>query len=112
MRKSRLSKYKQDKLLEPFVAGSTARVATSLVGVNKNTASYYFHRLRLLIYECSEEVSFLEGEVEADESYFGGKRKGKRDLRKFNGIPREHFHLFLKKCEWRFNHCDPREKLS
>ncbi|MBK2345311.1 transposase, partial [Francisella tularensis subsp. novicida] len=30
--------------------------------------------------------------------------QAKRHLRKFNGIPREHFHLFLKECEWRFNH--------
>ena len=41
MRKSRLSKYKQDKLLELFVAGATVRTASSLVGVNKTTASYY-----------------------------------------------------------------------
>ena len=24
-------------------------------------------------------------------------------MRKFNGIPRQHFNLFLKECEWRFN---------
>jgi transposase len=23
--------------------------------------------------------------------------------RRYNGIPRAHFHLFLKECEWRFN---------
>ncbi|RQL29915.1 IS1595 family transposase, partial [Neisseria meningitidis] len=50
MRKSRLSRYKQNKLIELFVAGVTARTAVELVGVNKNTAAYYFHRLRLLIY--------------------------------------------------------------
>ena len=27
----------------------------------------------------------------------------KRHLRKFNGIPKEHFYLFLKECEFRFN---------
>ena len=27
----------------------------------------------------------------------------KRHMRKFNGIPRQHFNLFLKECEWRFN---------
>ena len=48
------------------------------MGVNKSTASYYFHRLRLLIYSNSEHLELLEGEVEADESYFGGVRKGKR----------------------------------
>ncbi len=30
--------------------------------------------------------------------------QAKRNLRKFNGIPRAQFHLYLKECEWRFNH--------
>ncbi|WP_201605967.1 IS1595 family transposase [Psychrobacter sp. JCM 18903] len=204
MRKSRLSWYKQTKLIELFVADSTARIASSLVGVNKTTASYYFHRLRLLIYENSQEPGLLEGEIEVDESYFGGGREGKRGrgagnnvpvfgllqrngsvyaciipnaradtlipiirekvkpdsivctdsfrsynaldvsefthyrinhskefaqdrnhingienfwsqakrhMRKYNGIPKEHFHLFLKECEWRFNYSEPKRQL-
>jgi len=67
MRKSRLSWYKQNRLIEMFIAGSTARTAASLVGVNKTTASYYFHRLRLLIYTHSEHLELLAGEVEADD---------------------------------------------
>ncbi|NJD85513.1 IS1595 family transposase, partial [Candidatus Erwinia dacicola] len=43
MRKSRLSQYKQERLLEQFIAGSTARIAAELVGVHRNTAAYYFH---------------------------------------------------------------------
>ena len=78
MRKSRLSGYKQSRLIELFIAGSTARTAASLVGVNKSTASYYFQRLRQIIYDHSEHLELLDGEVEADESYFGGRRKGKR----------------------------------
>ena len=78
MRRSRLSRYKQSKLIELFVAGVTARTAAQLVGVNKNTAAYYFHRLRLLIYQNSSHLEMLEGEIEADESYFGGRQKGKR----------------------------------
>jgi len=42
MRKSRLSKIKQEKLLEHFIAGTTARYPSSLVGVNKTTAAYYY----------------------------------------------------------------------
>jgi len=34
MRKSRLSKYKQDRLIEHFVAGTTARTA-SITSINK-----------------------------------------------------------------------------
>ena len=37
--------------------------------------------------------------------------QAKHHLRKFNGVPREHFHLFLKGCQWRFNNSDPREQL-
>jgi transposase len=76
MRKSRLSKYKQNRLIELFVAGATARTAASLVGVNKSTSSYYFHRLRELIYRNDDDAGLLAGEIEIDESYFGGKRKG------------------------------------
>ena len=205
MRKSRLSWYKQQRLIELFVAGVTARTAASLVSVNVKTAISYFQRLRVLIYEQSEHLELLEGEIEADESYFGGSRKGKRGrgaagkvpvfgllkrngkvftvvipdakeatlipiirqrvkpdsivytdtwrsynaldvsefkhyrinhsklfadkqnhingienfwnqakrhLRRFNGIPKAHFHLFLKECEWRFNNSDPKSQLK
>ena len=205
MRKSRLSWYKQSRLIELFIAGSTARTAAQLVSVNKTTASYYFQRLRQLIYEHSEHLELLAGEIEADESYFGGRRKGKRGrgalgkvpvfgllkrhdkvftvvipnakadtllpiirqqvkpdsivytdtfrsynaldvsefkhyrinhsklfaenrnhingienfwnqakrhLRRFNGVPRKHFHLFLKECEWRFNNSDSKSQLK
>ena len=173
------------RLIELFVAGVTARTATSLVDVNIKTAISYFHRLRLLIYQQSEHLELLDGEVEADESYFGGKRKGKvftvvtpyekettlmpiirqkvkpdslvytdtwrrynaldvsefkhyrinhsklfadkqnhingienfwnqakRHLRRFSGIPKEQFHLFLKECEWRFNNSVPKSQLK
>ena len=35
--------------MEHYVAGTTARCADDLVGVNFNTAAYYFHRLREII---------------------------------------------------------------
>jgi len=199
MRKSRVSGYKQERLLELFIAGATARTAADLVGVHRNTSAYYFHRLRTIIMEEVNQGSLFSGEVELDESYFGGHRKGKRGrgaagkvpvfgilkrgdkvytkviadtksgtlltiiearvcpdsvvytdsyssydvldvrnfrhyrvnhsthfidkenrqnhinsienfwnqtkrhLRKFNGIPKAHFELHLKECEWRFN---------
>ncbi|MDO9912128.1 transposase, partial [Glaesserella parasuis] len=78
MRKSRLSQHKQNKLIELFVAGVTARTTAELVNVNKTTAAYYFYRLRLLIYQNSPHMEMFEGEIEANESYFGGTRKGKR----------------------------------
>jgi transposase len=204
MRKSRLSRGQQERLVEHFVAGTTARTAAALVGVNKTTAAYYFHRLRQLIYQATEDATPFSGEVEIDESYFGGRRKGlrgratagkvpvfgllkrggkvyakiidnvksatlraiweekivpdsivytdtfvsydvldvsafkhyrinhrtrfadrrnhingienfwnqaKRHLRRFNGIPRKHFPLFLRECEWRFNNPDTKDQL-
>jgi transposase len=203
MRRSRLSWVIQRRLIEHFVSGSTARTAGSLVGVNKSTAAFYFHRLREIIALESEDASPLFGEIEVDESYFGGHRKGKRGrgaagkipvfgllkrggkvyakvipdakgktlkailedkvvpdsivysdtfssynvldvssfkhyrinhselfadhknhingienfwnqtkrhMRRFNGIPATHFHLYLKECEWRFNTPQPKQQ--
>ncbi|NKB81349.1 MAG: IS1595 family transposase [Nitrospirales bacterium] len=203
MRKSRLSWEKQIRLIEYFVSGATARTAAALVGVNKSTAAYYFHRLREIIAQAIQNGMPLAGEVEVDESYFGGRRKGKRGrgaagkvpvfgilkrggrvytkvipdtkaktlmgimqeriipdsivytdtyrsynvldvsefkhyrinhskqfvkkhkhingienfwnqakrhMRKFNGVPRPHFPLFLKECEWRFNTPNPQRQ--
>jgi len=80
MRKGRLSVYKQDRLIEHFVSGSTARTAAILVCVNKSSAAYFYHRLReIVVFEIEQESpDFFDGEIEVDESYFGGKRKGKR----------------------------------
>jgi len=193
--------------MEHFVAGTTARTAAKLCGVNLKTAAFYFHRLREIIaveLEAENEV-MLGGEIEVDESYFGGKRKGKRGrgaagkvpvfgllkrgrkvhakiitdassatlisiikrkvvpdsivysdgwkgynvldvsdfhhfriyhselfaddqthingienfwnqakrhTRKFNGVPKAQFGLYLKECEWRFNNSDPSAQLS
>jgi transposase len=38
--------------------------------------------------------------------------QAKRHMRKFNGVPKEHFGLFLKECEWRFNNSDPSAQLT
>jgi len=38
--------------------------------------------------------------------------QAKRHMRRFNGIPRKHFPLFLKECEWRFNNPNPNTQLN
>ena len=202
-RRSKLSRHKQHRLIEHFVAGTPARTAAQLVGVNRNTATLYYRKLRETIATRLAEESPFGGEVEIDESYFGGRRKGKRGrgaagkvavfgilkrggrvytvvppdlkrstlmpiirkqvrpdsvvytdgfsaydtldvagfehhridhgetlvsesgahingienfwsqakrhLRRYNGIPKAHFELFLKECEWRFNYGPPHE---
>ncbi|MGE0108962.1 MAG: IS1595 family transposase [Bdellovibrionales bacterium] len=67
----------QQKLLEHFVAGTTARAAAALVEVQGRTAVIFYQRLRQLI-ASKQESYVLSGEIEADESYFGGIRKGRR----------------------------------
>ena len=58
---SRLSKNKQERLIELFISGCTGRTAGELVGINKNTSCYYFERLRELIYKniniCAEIIT-------------------------------------------------------
>jgi len=32
-------------------------------------------------------------------------------MRKFNGVPKANFELYLKECEWRFNHSDIKDQI-
>ena len=62
---------------------------------------------------CSTSLSFttcasITPELFADQTnHINGIEnfwtQAKRHLRGFNGIPSQHFHLFIKECEWRFN---------
>lgn len=62
-----------------FIAGATARTAADLAGVHRNSAIRFFHKLRCAIaLKQQERAAQFTGEVELDENYFGGHRKGKR----------------------------------
>ena len=195
-RKLKITPIRLKKLIEYFVAGVTARAAAELSDVNRHTATKYFKIFREIIYSKTQLEGYFGGEIEIDESYFGGRRKGKRGrgsggkipvfgilkrngmvytkiidnvqsktlipiitqkvlpdsiiytdtfrsydsldvmdfkhyrinhskefaskrnhingienfwsqakrhLRKFNGIPKKYFFLYIKECEWRFN---------
>lgn len=78
LKRSKLSHFQTNKLIELFVAGVTARTAADLVGVNRNTAINFFRKIREKICKHQEKTSPFFGKVEADESFFGGRRKGKR----------------------------------
>jgi len=79
LKHSKLSHNQTNRLLEHFVAGTPARTTALLVGVNRNSVNAFYHRLRIIIHDkLFEEMEELAGEVEVDESYFGGVRKGKR----------------------------------
>jgi len=202
----KLTRYQQLRLMEHFVAGTPARTAGDLVGVHRNSAIRFFHKLRtqIALTQQNRSAQFC-GKIEVDESYFGGVRKGKRGrgaagkvivfgllkrggkvytvpvpnvqkntlipviqqkikpdsvvytdghtaynaldvsefthfrinhsqdfvnnhthingienfwnqakrhLRKYNGIPKQNFPLFLKECEWRFNGGSPKQLLD
>ena len=76
----KILKKHQLRLLEFFVLEVTARSAADLVGIQANTAALFYHKIRQVIAAQldlqAEEM--LGGEIELDESYFGGARKGKR----------------------------------
>ena len=76
----KLSKTIQLKLLEYFVLEVTARSAADLLGVNPNSTALFYRKIRQIIawHLAQEANEVLDGPVELDESYFGGKRKGKR----------------------------------
>ncbi len=45
--------------------------------MNRNTVNRFYLALRVIIAGEMEKAAPLHGEVEVDESYFGGRRKGK-----------------------------------
>jgi transposase len=177
LRRSRLSRRQRSRLIEHFVAGTPARSAAQLVGVNRNTSKLFYHRLRELIAQRLARADPLERPAQAAAPALAGaplfgivSREGKvhtamgstlaqpdalvyedarerrsvlavsrlrfrraesperpspeagevhnfwsqaeRHLRRYNGIPRRHLHLFIKECEWRFNYGPPKRLLK
>jgi len=62
-----------------FYLEISARKSSKELNLNYKTIQSRFMQFRRLIAEyCNQEAKKLNGEVEIDESYFGGKRKGNR----------------------------------
>ncbi|MFZ7267258.1 IS1595 family transposase, partial [Avibacterium avium] len=76
----KLKKSIQKKLLEFFVLEVTARSAADLLGIQPNSAILFYRKIREVIsyYLALEADEVFDGQIELDESYFGGHRKGKR----------------------------------
>ena len=76
----KLSNRVQKKLLEFFVLQVTARSAADILGIQPNSAILFYRTIRMVVSHhlvlAADEV--FEGSVELDESYFGGRRKGRR----------------------------------
>lgn len=56
----------------------------------------------------SEKFADKKNHINGIENFWN---QAKRHLRRFNGIPGEHFGLFLKECEWCFNSPKPKDQL-
>jgi len=77
-RQARLKKQAIKKLIECFVADTSATQAGKLAKVNRNTANLWYKMFREKILIHQETIlGQMSGEVELDESYFGGPRKKK-----------------------------------
>ena len=76
----KLKKKVQKELLRFFVLQVTARSASDILGIHPNSAVLFYRKIPTVInYHlalAADEV--FEGPVELDESYFGGRRKGRR----------------------------------
>ena len=76
-RQSRLTKQKRQKLLECFAADLSATQTAKVLCLNRNTVNLWYRNFREQILEQVETspTRKLSGEIELDESYFGGPRK-------------------------------------
>jgi transposase-like protein len=65
-----------------------ATKVAQLTGLNRNSVNLYFRHFRRRLAQLCEAESPLRGEVEIDESYFGGRRvRGKRGRGAFRKVP-------------------------
>jgi transposase len=88
-RRSHLRRGVQEELIKYFSGGVTARAAAEISGVNRKTAILFYHKLREVIFEAldAETAELMAGEIEVDESYFGGHRKGRRGRSAAGKVP-------------------------
>lgn len=76
----KLNRKTQIRLLEFFIAEVTARTAADLLGIQPNSAALFYRKIRQIImfHLDQDAIEVFQGQIELDESYFGGARKGKR----------------------------------
>ena len=81
-----LNKLKRDlSVLYFFYIELSARKAAKELGISYNSVTRRYMQFRKEIAKYSDyEMRKLKGEIEIDESYFGGKRKGKRGRGAYN----------------------------
>jgi len=87
-KRAKISEAKFRALLRYFAHDLDAQTIASLLSLNRNTVNRYLTLIRKRIAEFCDQQSPLKGEIEVDESYFGGKRiKGKRGRGAYKKTP-------------------------
>ena len=90
-RKARLKKAARRKILTCFAHDLTATQTARLLFVNRNTVNRWYSHFRECILAHTEQIApQFSGEVELDESYFGGPRKRfttANKMKKGRGMP-------------------------
>jgi len=87
-RRSRISAAKFRLLVRLFCLDMEATKIGQLTGLNRNSVNLYLRHIRERIALLCEAESPLRGQVEIDESYFGGRRiRGKRGRGAFKKVP-------------------------
>ncbi|MCA1850682.1 MAG: IS1595 family transposase [Acidobacteria bacterium] len=78
MRNSKLTNRQLNELVKYFALEVPAARAAKVMGINRHSAERVYQVIRRCVARECELHSPLGGEVECDESYFGGRRKGPR----------------------------------
>jgi transposase len=78
IRNSKLTNRQLNGLVKYFALEVPASRAARVMGINRHSAERVYHLIRRCLARECELHSPLGGEVECDESYFGGRRKGPR----------------------------------
>jgi transposase len=78
IKNSKLANRQLNELVKYFDLEVPARHAAKVMGINRHSAKRVYHVIRRCLARECELHSPLGGEVECDESYFGGRRKGPR----------------------------------
>jgi len=84
---SKISNRQIGKLIDYFVLEVPASKASMMMSINRNTAQRIYNVIRIKLAQECEERSPFKGEVEVDESYFGGRRKGQRGRGAADKVP-------------------------
>jgi transposase len=78
VKNSKLTNRQLNELVKYFALEVPASRAAKVMGINRHSAERVYQVIRCCLSRECELHSPLGGEVECDESYFGGRRKGPR----------------------------------